>query len=315
MTSGGRGHSDGNQSDGGRIFVLQRDRRVPLMPGVTAGARSLPRTQLWRHTLLEHHRVGAMEIPEHEHDHLCLHLQLAGSPALEWWNEGRNQLVHTAPGAMILVGAGTRDRVRWSEANQRVILSMRPELLADTARELGVGAMVDPAAMRNRWDLRDGALENAVQRMYREAAEGFPLGALYAGLLESELATLLIRRHSETWLPEPNTRGQLPLPKLRRALEFLTENLHRDVRLEEAAAAVELSPFHFAREFRATTGETPYQYLLTQRMERARVLLTTTDWSVQEIAAQTGFASAASFVRAFRQRVGATPAAWRRQPA
>ena len=301
----------------GRISVLRQDKVVPLLPGLaragSAVAPRLPREQPWRHTLLEHHHVGAIEIPEHEHDHLCLHLQLTGAPELEWWNEGRNRVVDTAPGAIILVGAGTRDRVRWSAPNERVILSVRPELLQRTATELGAGAPTDVATLRNQWALRDPALEHAVGRMYREAAEGFPLGALYAGLLESELAGVLLRRHAELALPELRSKGRLPMPKLQRAMEFLTENLSRDVRLDEAASAVELSPFHFAHEFRATSGQTPYQYLLTQRMDRAKVLLATTDWSVREIAAQTGFTSDANFVRAFRQRVGITPGEWRKQ--
>lgn len=297
----------------GRISVLRRDKVVPLLPvSSRAEAHTIRRSQPWQHVLLEHHRVGAIEIPEHEHDHLCLHLQLSGEPELEWWNEGRNRVVDTTPGAMILVGAGTRDRVRWSAANERVILSVRPEVLRRTANELGAGALTDIATMRNQWALRDPALEYVLARMYREALGGFPLGALYAGLLESELAATLLKRHAEIALPELRAKGRLPWPRLQRAMEFLTENLGRDVRLEEAAAAVELSPFHFAHEFRATTGQSPYQYLLAQRMDRAKVLLHATDWSVREIAAQTGFVSAASFVRAFRQRVGMTPGEWRK---
>ena len=296
----------------GRISVLRRDKVVPLLPDAASRPGSVPRAQPWQHTLLEHHRVGAIEIPEHEHGHLCLHLQLSGESELEWWNEGRNRVVETTPGAMILVGAGTRDRVRWSMPNERVILSVRPELLQRAASELGASALTDVATLRNQWSLRDPALEHVVARMYREAVEGFPLGALYAGMLESELAATLLRRHGETALPALRTKGQLPWHKLQRAMEFLTANLGRDVRLEEAAAAVELSPFHFAHEFRATTGQTPYQYLLGQRMDRAKALLRGTDWEVQEIAGQTGFGSAASFVRAFRQKVGMAPGAWRK---
>lgn len=319
--SGTHRHDDARRQDEmpvrgsapGRISVLRQHQVVPLLPeSARAAARGARLRQPWQHTLLEHHHVDAIEIPEHEHDHVCLHLQLGGSPELEWWNDGRNRVETTSPGAMILLGAGTRDRLRWSAPSERVVLSLRPELLERTAAELGASHRTDVPALRNRWDLRDPALEFAVARMYRQAEEGFPLGALYAGLLEGELAAMLLRRHGEMDLPEQRTRGQLPLPRLHRAMEFLTANLGRDVRLEEAAAVVELSPFHFAREFRATTGHSPYQYLLAQRMDHARSLLRTTDWSVQEIAAQCGFVSAASFVRAFRQRVGATPGEWRK---
>ena len=90
----------------------------------------------------------------------------------------------------------------------------------------------------------------------------------------------------------------------------MTENLHRDVHLDEIARETGLSSFHFAREFRATTGQTPYQYLLDQRITRAKFLLRAKTSTVQDIAYETGFGSAVNFVRAFRQRVGVTPGAW-----
>ena len=102
------------------------------------------------------------------------------------------------------------------------------------------------------------------------------------------------------------------MPQLRRAMEFITSSLDRNVSLEEIAHEVGLSPFHFAREFRAVTGQTPYQYLLDQRMARAKHLLRNHDWPVHEIATMTGFSSPVNFVRAFRQRVGATPGVWRK---
>jgi AraC family transcriptional regulator len=75
---------------------------------------------------------------------------------------------------------------------------------------------------------------------------------------------------------------------------------------------VRLSPFHFAREFRSSTGRTAYQYLLDQRIERAKHLLKHRSWQVHEIAQMTGFHSPVNFVRTFRQRVGQTPGAWRK---
>ncbi len=75
---------------------------------------------------------------------------------------------------------------------------------------------------------------------------------------------------------------------------------------------VGLSPFHFAREFRALTNQTPYQYLLDQRMDRAKHLLKNQAWTVRGDCHDDRLRSPVNFVRAFRQRVGATPGAWRR---
>jgi AraC family transcriptional regulator len=95
-------------------------------------------------------------------------------------------------------------------------------------------------------------------------------------------------------------------------MEYIHTNLAENVRLESIASELNLSASHFAHEFRNSTGQTPYQYLLDQRITKAKDLLRTTKFPVQFISASTGFSSPANFVRAFRQRVGVTPEAWRR---
>lgn len=82
--------------------------------------------------------------------------------------------------------------------------------------------------------------------------------------------------------------------------------------LEALARAANVSPRHFSRSFRRVFGETPYQYLLARRLERARHLLRTTDRSVMEICLDVGFSSVGSFTTTFRRHVGVTPTAYRR---
>lgn len=278
---------------------------VPLLPSAVAKAG---KEQPWRGVLLERHTVTPMEIPEHEHKDFCLHLQMTGQEAMEWWSEGQNGLERTVPGSMILLPAGTRDRLLWHGPSERLILSMNPELLKKVAEEAGVSSLEFEA----QWSLHDASLQRLLYEMGREAAEGWPLGRLYADLVSSGLASLLLRRHTVDPVDLGQVRGGLPMPQLRRSMEFITTNLDRDLRLEEIAREVNLSPFHFAREFRAQTGQTPYQYLLDQRMDRAKSLLKNSMWTVQEVAQMTGFHSPVNFVRSFRQRVGMTPGAWRR---
>jgi hypothetical protein len=87
-----------------RISVLRDNRVVPLMPSRLKGGGEQP----WRGVLLEQHAVSAIEIPEHEHRELCLHLQTSGDEAMEWWSWGRHGVERTAPGSMIFLPAGTR---------------------------------------------------------------------------------------------------------------------------------------------------------------------------------------------------------------
>jgi len=83
--------------------------------------------------------------------------------------------------------------------------------------------------------------------------------------------------------------------------------------LEALARAAHVSPRHFSRSFRQTFGETPHQYLLTRRIERACHLLRTTDMQVAEVCLAVGFKGVGSFTTTFRRHVGASPTEYRRE--
>jgi AraC-like DNA-binding protein len=79
----------------------------------------------------------------------------------------------------------------------------------------------------------------------------------------------------------------------------------------ELARVAHLSPAHFSREFRKTFGETPHQYLLTRRMERAAELLRNTDRSVADVCLTVGMRSVGSFTTTFGRTYGMSPTAYR----
>ena len=99
---------------------------------------------------------------------------------------------------------------------------------------------------------------------------------------------------------------------LLRARDLVDSRYAEPLDLEELARAAHVSPRHFSRSFRATFGETPHQYLLTRRIERARHLLRTTDLKVAEICLAVGFQGVGSFTTTFRRHVGMSPTAYRR---
>jgi AraC-like DNA-binding protein len=80
----------------------------------------------------------------------------------------------------------------------------------------------------------------------------------------------------------------------------------------DMARAAGLSPAHFSREFKRAFGESPHQYLLTRRLERAAALLRVTDWSVADICFAVGAGSLGSFTASFSRVFGMSPVAYRR---
>jgi AraC-like DNA-binding protein len=99
---------------------------------------------------------------------------------------------------------------------------------------------------------------------------------------------------------------------LLRARDLVDSRYAEPLDLQELARAAHVSPRHFSRSFRRTFGETPYQYLLTRRLERARHLLRTSELRVSEICFAVGFTSVGSFTTTFRRHVGVSPTAYRR---
>lgn len=102
---------------------------------------------------------------------------------------------------------------------------------------------------------------------------------------------------------------------LLRARDLVDSRYAEPLELRALARAAHVSPRHFSRSFKRTFGETPYHYLLTRRLERARHMLRTTDLRVAEICFAVGFSSVGSFTTTFRRHVGVSPTAYRRERA
>ena len=118
---------------------------------------------------------------------------------------------------------------------------------------------------------------------------------------------------SSGWaVPARGKVGALPMSRLRRVTEHIQQNLDKDLPLAELAALVSMSPFHFARLFKQSTGYSPYQYFTRQRIRRAQSMLRNQKLlSLGEIAFECGFRDQSTFSRIFRQVIGSTPKAYR----
>jgi AraC-like DNA-binding protein len=101
------------------------------------------------------------------------------------------------------------------------------------------------------------------------------------------------------------------LAHLRRARDLMDREYATPLDVAALARAALMSTGHFARQFRATYGETPYSYLMTRRIERAKALLRRGDLSVTEVCMAVGCSSLGSFSARFTELVGETPTAYR----
>jgi transcriptional regulator GlxA family with amidase domain len=108
-----------------------------------------------------------------------------------------------------------------------------------------------------------------------------------------------------------NAEDLANLAHLRRARDLMDREYARPLGVAELARTALMSTAHFSRRFRATYGETPYAYLMTRRIERAKALLRRGDMSVTDVCVAVGCTSLGSFSARFTQLVGETPTAYR----
>jgi AraC family transcriptional regulator len=106
-------------------------------------------------------------------------------------------------------------------------------------------------------------------------------------------------------------RNALAGAPLTRVLDYIEEFLDQDLPLATVAAIGTVSPYHFTRLFRVMTGMSPHQYIIRRRVDRAKLLLTTTDWPLARVAREVGFASGSHLALHFKRVTGISPKRYR----
>ena len=157
----------------------------------------------------------------------------------------------------------------------------------------------------------DPRLSAMVAAVDAEMVAGFPSGRLFLDSVEQAMAVALVNGYAVRHRPVQIYRGGLGSARLRRIKEFVHAKIEDDLSLDEMAQSVGLSTAHFARMFRKSTGQTPHQFVLRQRLERAKAMLRAPDARVLDVAVACGFKTQQHFAQAFRDVWGVSPTEYR----
>ncbi len=224
--------------------------------------------------------------------------------------EGVKRRVPPPAGSIAVVPAGNPARYRWSGCMDTLNIYLEPGLVGRVAAE---AFDLDPARLAipplDSLDLPH--LRAAMAAVDAELTAGGAGGLLAAESLANVLAVHLIRHISAPHRPARARDGTLPRGRLRAVVEYIEEHLDAGPTLEQMAAVARLSPYHFARQFKAATGLPPHQYVIMRRVERAKQLLQAGSiLSLAEVAA-AGFSDQSQFSHHFKRLVGVTPGQFR----
>lgn len=226
----------------------------------------------------------------------------------------RNGIVHdglVTAGTSYLMPAGC-DSTWEGDSGQSVRLRVPPALVALAAEQLGCHSV--QVEIRNVFLARDPVIERLAQCIVAEIdMTAHRAQVLIVDSISAAIAAHLLRRYNAF---EPAESAQdRPLGRLEvaRLTAYIEDNLDRPICLEDLAAVVHVSRFHFSRLFKRTVGVTAICFVEQCRIGRAKSLILDTELPLAQIALITGFADQSHFTRRFQRHVGCTPAVFARE--
>src|SRR5580704_19403483 len=157
----------------------------------------------------------------------------------------------------------------------------------------------------------DARLSAMVAAVRAEMIAGFPSGRLFLDSIEQAMAVALVNGHAVRHRPVQMYKGGLGSARLRRIKELIHAKIEDELSLDEMAESVGLSTAHFARMFRKSTGQTPHQFVLRQRIERAKAMLRAPNARVLDVAVACGFKTQQHFAQVFRDVCRVSPTEYR----
>lgn len=265
----------------------------------------------WRGITIELHRIASLEMPEHyiEGHRLAINV---GQPVQFDWKEGsRWQTTLLKPGEFCLQTHGEINFPRWQGKFEFLAIALNPHFVAQAFQDTSVA---ENCSFQTRRGSYDSTIADFSHRFKRELETRSYCGRLYGESLALAFALHLVESHRDRPEKLPRPIGRLAARQLKAGVEYIHDHLDEDLSLINLAEQLNLSSFHFARLFKNSLGVSPHQYILQNRIDRAKKLIaTSTDSNLTEIGLRVGFFDQAHFTKAFKRTVGVTPRSFLKQ--
>ncbi len=243
-------------------------------------------------------------------DRPSVNFHLQGGVRVRWQGSSRDRTGHCGPGSITIIPAGQH---RFEVGGPCKFLSwvLDPERLDCLAGEGGEG-LGRGGDLRPLFAGQDPVLWSLAEALLGELEHPGIGSRLYAESLELGLIVQLFRHHSTAGADVLPEGGTLAAHRLRAVQDYIAGHLAEDLSLLSLAGAAGMSPFHFAKLFKRSTGRAPHRYVLERRVERAKEMLEGGSESIAQVALAAGFCSQSHLTNVFRRLVGVTPAVYQK---
>ncbi|MBI4785274.1 MAG: helix-turn-helix transcriptional regulator [Oscillatoriophycideae cyanobacterium NC_groundwater_1537_Pr4_S-0.65um_50_18] len=267
--------------------------------------------QGWENILVNQFQHPPGEATCHFSDEHTVCLSLAARPVRSLHIKGGK--THTGlygKGDISITPAQVPLFARWEDEDHFLEIRIASHFIQTVARET-LDKQAAQIELASEFRMRDPQLESIALLLLTELQQKNSGSKLYIESLSNVLAVHLLRQYATSKPQVFIYRGGLPQRQLAQVLDYIHDHLDQEITLADLAALLSMSQFHFSHLFKQAIAITPYQYLLQQRIERAKQLLKQTDQPIMEIAFQCGFNSHSHLSKQFRQLTGITPTAYR----
>ena len=282
--------------------MSQNQPQLPRPPIVTS------QNENWDGVYLRHDRQPAFELTEHTHSQHTLIIGMDNRLKAEWSIDGQFKDLQYNQGDVFVVPAGVSHRAYWKQESEGIVLALEPANMVSTALDIVNSERLEIIPQFALTDLR---LLQIVRWLLIELQEKQIGSSLYIESLTTMLKVHLLRSYCAIKPNIPNYQGGLAQHKLKKAIAFINENLERDIKLTEIASLAAMSPYHFARMFKQSTSLTPYQYLVRQRLVKAKELLRHSNLAIADIGYEVGYKNPSHFAKVFRRYTKVSPKTYR----
>ena len=195
---------------------------------------------------------------------------------------------------------------RWGRGGEFVLLEIAPEFLSACP-----GSPPEHLRLRPFVTTNDCFITQAIRVLEDDLRAGSPAGRLYGESVGLAVAAHLVRKYSDV-VPRSEKRVALPSTMLRLVLQYIGDNLETNISLQNLADLVQMNVYRFVRSFKLSTGLPPHQYILRERIERAKSLLCNPALPLTEVAIRCGFADQSHLSNMFHRVTNLSPRAYRR---
>lgn len=250
-------------------------------------------------------RPNELDFPGCNYHLLCLLLNEGNQQKMTRIGEQKSEKSQLK-GEFWICSAKTPGLWAWNSTDKSLMFVIEPVLLnriAEEASEIGYGRV----ELLNAISIHDSRIE-AIAHLFQAELDGDGIGeTLYTESLMQVLVIHLLRHYCTLQPMIQPIVEKLPSPRLQSVLDYIHSYLDQPLHLAELAAVAGMSQYHFCRLFKQSIGVAPYQYVLQQRMEKAKELLQQEKYTIAEISLLVGCADQSRFAKHFKRHFGITP--------